>query len=153
MADEPTETNEQEAKADPQSAVEAPADVGAVADAALDDAQHAASAVKAQIVAAESGEFNLPDFGAKGNSAVGSDIEMLDDVNLRVKVELGRTRMYVEDVLRLNPGSVVELDKPAGDPVDVFVNDRLIARGEVIVVNETFCVRVSEIVDHVEEED
>ena len=74
---------------------------------------------------------------------------LLDDVTLNVKIELGRTRMYVEDVLRLNPNSVVELDKAAGDPVDIYVNDRHVARGEVLVLNENFCVRVSEIIQHV----
>jgi flagellar motor switch protein FliN/FliY len=54
--------------------------------------------------------------------------------------------MYVEDVLRLNANSVVELDKAAGDPVDIYVNDRHIARGEVLVLNDNFCVRVSEII-------
>ena len=58
-----------------------------------------------------------------------------------------RTRMLVEDVLRLNEGSVVELDKLAGDPVDVFVNERHVARGEVLVVNDNFCIRISEIID------
>jgi flagellar motor switch protein FliN/FliY len=53
--------------------------------------------------------------------------------------------MYVEDVLRLNADSVIELDKAAGDHVDIFVNDRLVARGEVLVLNDNFCVRVSEI--------
>lgn len=54
--------------------------------------------------------------------------------------------MYVEDVLRLNTDSIIELDKAAGDPVDIFVNDRHVARGEVLVLNESFCVRVSEII-------
>lgn len=55
--------------------------------------------------------------------------------------------MLVEDVLRLSPDSVVELDKAAGDPVDIYVNGRHIARGEVLVLNEAFCVRVSEIIE------
>ena len=75
-----------------------------------------------------------------------SGIELIHDVELRVKIELGRTRMLVEDVLRLGEGSVVELDKLAGDPVDVFVSDRLVARGEVLVLNDNFCVRICEIV-------
>jgi len=62
-----------------------------------------------------------------------------------VKIELGRTYMYIEDVLRLGTGSVVELDKLAGDPVDIYVNDRLIARGEVLVLNDNFCVRINDI--------
>lgn len=75
-------------------------------------------------------------------------VSMLNDVNLRVRIQLGQTRMLVEDVLKLNKGSVVELDKLAGDPVDVYVNERLIARGEVLVLNDTFCVRVSEVLSH-----
>lgn len=72
-------------------------------------------------------------------------ITMLGDVKLRVKILLGKTRMLVEEVLKLSEGSVVELDKLAGDPVDVLVNDRLIARGEVLVLNDNFCVRISEV--------
>lgn len=72
---------------------------------------------------------------------------ILGDVSLRVKIELGRTRMYIEDVLKLNEHSIIELDRAAGDPVDIYVNDRYIARGEVLVVNDNFCVRVSELVD------
>jgi flagellar motor switch protein FliN/FliY len=64
-----------------------------------------------------------------------------------VRIELGRTKMLVEDVLKLNADSVVELDKAAGDPVDIYVNGRRIARGEVLVLNENFCVRVSEILE------
>ena len=74
------------------------------------------------------------------------DMNVLGDVELDVKIELGRCQMLVGDVLRLAPGNVVELDKLAGDPVDVYVNERLIAHGEVLVVNENFCVRVNEIV-------
>lgn len=75
-------------------------------------------------------------------------VTMLNDVNLRVRIQLGQTRMLVEDVLNLSQGSVVELDKLAGDPVDVIVNDRLIARGEVLVLNDSFCVRISEVLSH-----
>ncbi len=74
-------------------------------------------------------------------------LDLLSDVNLNVKIELGRTRMLVEDVLRLKEGGVVELEKLAGDPVDIYVNDRPVARGEVLVLNDNFCVRISEILD------
>ncbi len=60
--------------------------------------------------------------------------------------------MYVEDVLRLNENSIIELDKLAGDPVDIYVNDRPVARGEVLGVNENFCVRVSEIIRPIEDD-
>lgn len=79
-------------------------------------------------------------------------IQLLGDVDLDVMIELGRTEMYVEDVLKLAEGSVVELDKLAGDPVDVYVNQRLIARGEVLVLNNNFCIRISEIVDDLKEQ-
>ena len=87
----------------------------------------------------------LPEFGATGRDARPGAIDLLADVNLNVKIELGRTRMLVEDVLRLGEGSVVELDKLAGDPVDIYVNDRPVARGEVLVLNDNFCVRINEI--------
>ncbi len=89
----------------------------------------------------------LPDFGRARSSESASAIGMLSDVNLSVRIELGRTKMLVEDVLRLNTDSVVELDKAAGDPVDIYVNGRRVARGEVLVLNENFCVRVSEILE------
>ncbi|MDX2018341.1 MAG: flagellar motor switch protein FliN [Planctomycetota bacterium] len=90
--------------------------------------------------------FELPDFAPNLTPAQAKAIDLLSDVNLNVKIELGRTRMYVEDVLRLNEGAVVELDKLAGDPVDVYVNDRHVARGEVLVLNDNFCVRINEII-------
>lgn len=92
------------------------------------------------------GPFDLPHFKQVMKDAQASSIDLLRDVELNVKIELGRSRMLVEDVLKLSEGSVVELDKLAGDPVDVFVNDRLVARGEVLVLNDNFCVRVNEIV-------
>ncbi|MFQ5411322.1 MAG: flagellar motor switch protein FliN, partial [Phycisphaerae bacterium] len=90
--------------------------------------------------------LELPDFS--GDATAGADtrgIALLNDVNLDVKIELGRANMFIEDVLKLGEGSVVELDKLAGDPVDILVNDRLVARGEVLVLNDNFCVRISEI--------
>lgn len=91
--------------------------------------------------------IDLPNLQQIMQEAQVSSIDLLRDVELNVKIELGRSRMLVEDVLRLSEGSVVELDKLAGDPVDVFVNDRLVARGEVLVLNDNFCVRVNEIVN------
>ena len=91
----------------------------------------------------------LDDFKNATDQSDAAGIGMLGDVDLDVRIELGRTRMLVEDVLRLNPESVVELDKAAGDPVDIYVNGRHVARGEVLVLNENFCVRVSEIIGKV----
>ena len=101
---------------------------------------------------ADLSEFDFPNFQQVMRDAQVSSIELLRDVDLNVKIELGRARMLVEDVLKLSEGSVVELDKLAGDPVDVFVNDRLVARGEVLVLNDNFCVRVNEIVAGAKEE-
>jgi len=96
--------------------------------------------------------FKLPSFQQVMADAQVSSIDLLRDVELNVKIELGRSRMLVDEVLKLSEGSVVELDKLAGDPVDVFVNDRLVARGEVLVLNDNFCVRVNEIVPGAKEE-
>lgn len=75
-----------------------------------------------------------------------ASLDLLLDVPLRITVELGRARMAVRDVLALQTGSVVELDRAAGQPVDVLVNDRLIAHGEVVVIEDRFGVRITEIV-------
>jgi flagellar motor switch protein FliN/FliY len=74
-----------------------------------------------------------------------SDLGNLKDVELNLRIELGRTELLIEEVLKLREGSVVALDKLAGDPVDILVNGRLVARGEVLVLNDNFCVRVAEI--------
>lgn len=75
----------------------------------------------------------------------GNNLELLMDVPLQVTVELGRTHKMVKEVLALGPGSVVELDKLAGEPVDILVNERPIAKGEVVVIDENFGIRVTEI--------
>jgi len=97
-------------------------------------------------------EVKLPNFQQVMQEAQVNSIDLLRDVDLNVKIELGRSRMLVEEVLKLGEGSVVELDKLAGDPVDVFINERLVARGEVLVLNDNFCVRINEIVAGVKEE-
>ena len=82
----------------------------------------------------------------KPESAAESNINLLMDVSMRVTVELGRTRMKLAQILELQHGSVVELDRLAGDPVDIFVNDRMVAHGEVVVVDDKFGVRITEMV-------
>lgn len=90
--------------------------------------------------------FRFEDFTGAPASTEVATIELVRDVELDLKIELGRTHMYLEDVLKLRRGSVVPLDKLAGDPVDIYVNGRLIARGEVLVLNDNFCVRVAELI-------
>jgi flagellar motor switch protein FliN len=138
----------------------APADGGldAADQAAIDELLRQASfddptTASADAEMPDADAFKLPGFqGAIADGTGSSSIDLLRDVELNVKIELGRSKMLVEDVLKLAEGSVVELDKLAGDPVDVFVNDRLVARGEVLVLNDNFCVRVNEIVAGLKQE-
>lgn len=88
----------------------------------------------------------VPVLDAPASPARGRGIELLHGVAMEVTVELGRTRMSVRDLLALTPGDVLELDRPAGSPADLLVNGRLIARGEVVVLDEDFALRVTEIV-------
>jgi flagellar motor switch protein FliN/FliY len=90
-------------------------------------------------------EFQFPEFGGTVPSTEHATLDQISEVDLDVKVELGRTYMYIEDVLKLRRGSVVPLDKMAGETVDIYINGRLLAKGEVLVMNENFCVRVAEL--------
>ena len=74
------------------------------------------------------------------------NLEFIMDIPLQLTVELGRTKMLVRDVLQLNQGSVVELTKLAGEPLDVFVNSKLVARGEAVVINDKFGIRLLDII-------
>jgi flagellar motor switch protein FliN/FliY len=74
-----------------------------------------------------------------------SRMKMVLDVPLKVTVELGRTKLLVNDLLQLGQGSVIELDKMAGEPMEIYVNDKLVAMGEVVVVNEKFGVRLTDV--------
>jgi flagellar motor switch protein FliN/FliY len=85
-----------------------------------------------------------------GIPAIDPNIALIMDVPLQVTVELGRTRKLIREILELSPGSVVELDKLAGEPVDILVNGKLIAKGEVVVIDENFGVRVTDIVSPIE---
>jgi len=95
---------------------------------------------------AESDAVRLPQLTPGPTGEGVGNIEMLNDVRVNVKIELGRARMRVEDIVHLSKGSLVELDKLAGDPVDVLVNDQLVAKGEITIINDNFCVRVLRIV-------
>jgi flagellar motor switch protein FliN len=90
--------------------------------------------------------FQFQAFDTGQTAGDGVSLNALQDVELDLRIELGRTELLIEEVLQLKSGSVVPLDKLAGDPVDILVNGRLVARGEVLVLNDNFCVRVAEIV-------
>lgn len=129
-------------------------EAAAMAEAALAAAQSAVSNLNSGAAAgATPSPFEPQPLTKPAAAAAPKGIDLLSDVNLNVKIELGRTRMLVEDVLKLSDGAVVELDKLAGDPVDVYVNDRHIARGEVLVLNDNFCVRINEIIQQIGDAD
>ncbi len=94
-------------------------------------------------------EVQQPDFEdlkAETNEAVSRDIDFLLDIPVEITVQLGTSRMLIKELLQLGQGSVVELDKLAGEPMEILANNRLIARGEVVVVNEKFGVRLTDII-------
>ena len=155
MPDEPTEKHGEETPAaesetaprkpegQPEPQGLSPQDLEAVLRAAGVDAESAAVAGT---------DEELADMAAVAATPPGAgSIDMLKDVALDVRIELGRTDMLLEDVLRLGAGSVLTLDKLAGDAVDVLVNGQLVARGEVMVLDDNFCVRITEIVSPQEE--
>jgi len=103
--------------------------------------------------AAPRAEVSDPDFNElqKTGGGKGSfDLDFILDIPLTLTVELGRCRMLINELLQLGQGSVVELQKIAGEPMDVYVNQRLIARGEVVVINEKFGVRLTDIISPAE---
>lgn len=81
--------------------------------------------------------------GVTGNSA---NLDFILEIPLEISVELGRSRMQIKDLLQLGQGSVVELNKMAGEPADIYVNQKLLAKGEVVVMNEKFGVKLTEII-------
>jgi flagellar motor switch protein FliN/FliY len=131
----------------------------AVVQEALAEAQTSVNQIQ-QELATSAAQAEAPSVAAAQSGAGAGDVsdevteglDLLRDVDLHVMIELGRTEMLVEDVLKLVNGSVVELDKLAGDTVDVYVNGRLVARGEVLVLNDNFCIRISEIITNLEEQ-
>ncbi len=109
--------------------------------------------MKASVGSAEKKEVSSVSFEEmeKGEKKEASlDMDFILDLPLAVTVELGRAQMQISELLQLGQGSVVELTKFAGEPMEVFVNNRLIARGEVVVVNEKFGVRLTNVVSHAE---
>ena len=98
-----------------------------------------------QMMAGQEAKFvELSDTAKKEPEA--PNLNLILDIDVEVSVELGRSVMQIKDVLELSPGSVIELNKLAGETVDVFVNHALVAKGEVVVINENFGVRITEII-------
>ncbi len=95
-------------------------------------------------------EVEEPKGDGNADGSNGNSIDMVLDIPVTISVELGRTRMVINDLLQLGHGSVIELEKIAGEPLEILVNDKLVARGEVVVVNEKFGVRLTDIVSPLE---
>jgi len=100
--------------------------------------------------AAEAAQFD--DLKADGPTSAGKDVnlDVILDVPVTLSMEVGRTRIPIRNLLQLNQGSVIELDRAAGEPLDVFVNGTLIAHGEVVVVNEKFGIRLTDVISPAE---
>ena len=144
MADQPETTNEAVAPATGADA--AAIDQGSI-EALLNEAQSALSSLDEPAALPPGAKpFEFKDLQGTAAANEAASLDLLRDVQLDLKIELGRTHMHLEDVLRLKQGAVVTLDKLAGDPVDIYANGRLIARGEVLVLNDNFCVRVAELI-------
>ena len=116
------------------------------ADELLNQAEETLKDIESALQGSKPQPFRLEELVGEGGPPDKVSIDLLRDVNLDMKIELGRTHMQLDEVLALRRGSVVTLDKLAGDPVDIYVNDRLVARGEVLVLNDNFCVRVAHLV-------
>ncbi len=88
--------------------------------------------------------------GAAGDNVADVSLDMILDVPVTLAMEVGRTRISIRNLLQLNQGSVVELDRAAGEPLDVFVNGTLVAHGEVVVINEKFGIRLTDVISPAE---
>jgi len=96
-------------------------------------------------------DHNLSPLAEGAVSGEAGNIDLLMDITVPVVAQLGATEMRIRDILQLLPGSIVDLDKLAGDPVDLYVRGKLFAQGEVVVVDESFGIRVSKIIDSQEQ--
>jgi flagellar motor switch protein FliN/FliY len=97
-----------------------------------------------------SGSFELPDTAAGGNHGDSENLDLLLDIPLEITIELGRTKMLINDLLKLGQGSVIELPKEAGDTLEILANNRLVAKGDVVVVNKKYGIRLTEVISPVE---
>jgi len=111
----------------------------------LPDDQPGATADDIDFHSAEVSNAEFQQLSEPAGKTTDRGIELLMDVNLPVSIELGRTKMAISDILALGPGSVVELNKLAGEPVDLLVNYKIVARGEVVVIDENFGVRITQL--------
>ena len=142
----PANAGEQPVSNPPEGAVKADADDAAMMEMLNtlpeeeSDQKQDSDEAGLQVSKAEFQQLSQP-----SEQAQASNLDLLMDINLPVSIELGRTKMPISELLALGPGSVVELNKLAGEPVDVMVNQKLVARGEVVVIDENFGVRITQL--------
>jgi len=158
-ASEEVDTPAEEASPEGDAADEAPAGEPEHQDASEEDAEAEMLAMLEDLPDADGGaapedidfgsanvaEAEFQHLSEPADKSEPRNIDLLMDVNLPVSIELGRTKMSISDILALGPGSVVELSKLAGEPVDVMVNFKTVARGEVVVIDENFGVRITQL--------
>jgi flagellar motor switch protein FliN/FliY len=96
------------------------------------------------------GSFEMSNTGSHGIEGVSDNLDLLLDIPLEITIELGRTKMLINDLLKLGQGSVIELTKEAGDTLEILANNRLIAKGDVVVVNKKYGIRLTEVISPVE---
>jgi flagellar motor switch protein FliN/FliY len=107
--------------------------------------------VSAKHPVAEAGSaYAFADLKGQGGDSQPAKLDFILDIPLEITVELGRTRMLIHDLLKLGQGSVIELGKPAGDTLEILANNRLIAKGDVVVVNDKYGIRLTEVISTVE---
>lgn len=96
------------------------------------------------------GAFEVSNVGANGQAGDSDNLDLLLDIPLEITIELGRTKMLINDLLKLGQGSVIELPKEAGDTLEILANNRLVAKGDVVVVNKKYGIRLTEVISPVE---
>ena len=122
----------------------------ALADTEQDEIKHEK---EQEFLSTQTHDYELNDMGpdAKAKSASGKrDLDFILDIPLEVSAELGRTKLLINELLQLGQGSVVELNKLAGEPLEIYVNGKLVARGEAVVINEKFGIRLTDIISPIE---
>jgi len=126
-------------------------EAGAVDDGADAMAEQAlAEAPGEQPAQAAAAEFDSLEDTSSGPAAEGENLDVILDIPVTISMEIGRTNISIRNLLQLNQGSVVELDRLAGEPMDVLVNGTLVAHGEVVVVNEKFGIRLTDVISPAE---
>ncbi len=143
-------SNEEEQEEEKQAEAEEPTrdDVGVGGSAQDEQAEGSTEAQQENV--GESGDGAEPatfsQLEETGQSKPAGNLDMIMDIPVVLSVELGRTKMLINDILQLGQGSIIELQKMAGEPMEILINEKLMARGEVVVVNETFGIRLTDIV-------